>query len=320
MNTVILSHRERTAQLMKRAAYAAVLTALILIAAKLSAWAYTGSVSILTTLVDSLLDAGASLLNLLAISHALTPADEEHRFGHGKAEGLAALAQSAFITGSAIFLILEAGQRLADPHQTKNTSIGVGVMVFSICMTFALTRYQNYVVKQTGSVAIEADALHYFGDIVVNLSVIVSLLIGHYLELPWVDPIFALAISFYILTYAWSILKKALDMLMDRELPDDERIKIESLIVNHAEVLGVHDLRTRISGPDLFIQFHLELDGHISLSQSYAIAEEVDDEICTLYPHAEIIVLQEPYGIEVRNVVRREKRNGTGDKETQNAG
>ncbi len=309
MNAVSSNHRERTAQLMKRAAYAAVLTALILIAAKLSAWAYTGSVSILTTLVDSLLDAGASLLNLLAISHALTPADNEHRFGHGKAEGLAALAQSAFITGSAIFLILEASQRLTEPHEVKNTGIGIGVMIFSIIMTFALTRYQSYVVKQTGSVAIQADALHYFGDIVVNISVIFSLMIGHYLDLPWVDPVFALAISFYILTYAWSIFKKALDMLMDRELLDDEREKIETLILNHAEVLGVHDLRTRVSGPDLFIQFHLELDGHISLAHSYEIAEEVDQKICVLYPHAEIIVLQEPYGIEVRKTVRRKNNS-----------
>ncbi len=291
---------------MKRAAYAAVFTALVLIAAKLSAWAYTGSVSILTTLVDSLLDAGASLLNLLAIKHALTPADDEHRFGHGKAEGLAALAQSAFITGSAIFLVLQASQRLSEPHTVTNTNIGIGVMIFSIITTFALTRYQKYVVKQTGSVAIQADALHYFGDIVVNLSVILALLIGHYLDLPWVDPAFALAISLYILTYAWSIFKKALDMLMDRELLDEEREKIEQQILSHVEVLGVHDLRTRISGPDLFIQFHLELDGQISLAQSYAIAEDVDQEICVLYPHAEIIVLQEPYGIEVRKVVRRQ--------------
>ncbi|MCZ4279357.1 cation diffusion facilitator family transporter [Kiloniella laminariae] len=310
-----LNHREKTALLMKRAAYAAVLTALVLIAAKLSAWAYTGSVSILTTLVDSLLDAGASLLNLLAIHHALTPADKEHRFGHGKAEGLAALAQSAFITGSAVFLMLQAGERLVSPQPVSNSNLGIAVMVFSILATFILTRYQHRVVKQTGSVAIQADALHYVGDMVVNASVILALVLGKYLELPWIDPLFALLISCYILSYAWSIFKKALDMLMDRELPDDERRKIKELVLAHTEVLGLHDLRTRISGPDLFIQFHMELDGHIALAQSYAIAEEVDREICMIYPHAEIIVLQEPYGIEVSKIVRAQR-----DEEKKNAG
>ncbi|WP_218044251.1 cation diffusion facilitator family transporter [Kiloniella majae] len=312
------SQRERTAQLMQRAGYAAVTAALILIAAKLSAWAYTGSVSVLTTLVDSLLDAGASLLNLLAIRHALTPADNEHRFGHGKAEGLAALAQAAFISGSAIFLMLQAGERFSSPHVVENSSVGIGVMIFSILTTFVLTRYQHYVVRETGSVAIQADALHYVGDMVVNGVVILALVLGFYFDLPWIDPVFALVISLYILTYAWGVLKKALDMLMDRELDDEERAKIEGLILAHEEVLGVHDIRTRISGPDLFIQFHMELDGAISLAQSYDIAEEVDREICQIYPHAEIIVLQEPYGIEVQKNIQ--KKNADPGDETANAG
>ncbi|WP_254055015.1 cation diffusion facilitator family transporter [Kiloniella sp. EL199] len=313
-NSRIGNQRERTAQLMQRAGYAAVTAALILIAAKLSAWAYTGSVSVLTTLVDSLLDAGASLLNLLAIRHALTPADNEHRFGHGKAEGLAALAQAAFISGSAIFLILQAGERFSNHHVVENSSVGIGVMVFSILTTFVLTRYQHYVVKETGSVAIQADALHYVGDMIVNGVVILALVLGFYFDLPWIDPVFALVISLYILTYAWGVLKKALDMLMDRELNDEERARIEGLILAHDEVLGVHDIRTRISGPDLFIQFHMELDGAISLAQSYDIAEEVDREICQIYPHAEIIVLQEPYGIEVqKNMLKKQNGDKSGE-------
>ena len=167
--------RPEVARLMRLATYASVSVAAVLIVVKLAAWWMTDSVSLLATLIDSLLDAAASVVNLIAVRHALTPADREHRFGHGKAEPLAALGQSAFIAGSAVFLVIEAGHRVFDPRPVLHGDIGIGVMVFAIVVTFALTRYQAYVVRRTGSIAIQADSLHYVGDLLANGAVIVAL-------------------------------------------------------------------------------------------------------------------------------------------------
>jgi ferrous-iron efflux pump FieF len=283
---------------MRLATYASVATAAILIAVKLVAWLYTDSISLLSTLVDSVLDIFASLVNLAAVRHALTPADKEHRFGHGKAEPLAALGQAAFISGSALFLIFEAGHRLFDPEPLTHTTLGIWVMVFAIVTTFALTRFQAYVVGKTGSMAIRADSLHYVGDLLVNISVIVALLLVAELGWLWVDSVFGLAIAVYISTNAWRIAHGAYDMLMDRELPDDERQRIKEIVLAHPRVMDLHDLRTRSSGPYAFIQIHLELDGAMSLLESHEIADEVEALIREAFPEAEVLIHQDPHGIE----------------------
>ncbi len=283
---------------MRLATYASVVTAAILIAVKLVAWLYTDSISLLSTLVDSVLDVFASLINLAAVRHALTPADKEHRFGHGKAEPLAALGQAAFISGSALFLIFEAGHRLFDPEPLAHTTLGIWVMVFAIAATFALTRFQAYVVRKTGSMAIRADSLHYVGDLLVNISVIVALLLVAELGWLWVDSVFSLAIAVYISTNAWRIAHGAYDMLMDRELPDEERQRIKEIVLGHPRVIDLHDLRTRSSGPYAFIQIHLELDGAMSLLESHEIADEVEARIRGAYPEAEVLIHQDPHGIE----------------------
>ena len=283
---------------MRLATYASVATAAILIAVKLVAWLYTDSISLLSTLVDSVLDIFASLVNLAAVRHALTPADKEHRFGHGKAEPLAALGQAAFISGSALFLIFEAGHRLFDPEPLTHTTLGIWVMVFAIVTTFALTRFQAYVVGKTGSMAIRADSLHYVGDLLVNISVIVALLLVAELGWLWVDSVFGLAIAVYISTNAWRIAHGAYDMLMDRELPDDERQRIKEIVLAHPRVIDLHDLRTRSSGPYAFIQIHLELDGAMSLLESHEIADEVEALIREAFPEAEVLIHQDPHGIE----------------------
>jgi ferrous-iron efflux pump FieF len=283
---------------MRLATYASVATAAILIAVKLVAWLYTDSISLLSTLVDSVLDIFASLVNLAAVRHALTPADKEHRFGHGKAEPLAALGQAAFISGSALFLIFEAGHRLFDPEPLTHTTLGIWVMVFAIATTFALTRFQAYVVRKTGSMAIRADSLHYVGDLLVNISVIVALLLVAELGWLWVDSVFGLAIAVYISTNAWRIAHGAYDMLMDRELPDDERQRIKEIVLAHPRVMDLHDLRTRSSGPYAFIQIHLELDGAMSLLESHEIADEVEARIREAFPEAEVLIHQDPHGIE----------------------
>ncbi len=285
-------------RLMRLATYAAVGTALILIVIKFAAWLATDSVSLLSTLVDSLLDIAASTVNLFAVRHALQPADEEHRFGHGKAESLAGLAQAAFISGSAVFLLLQAGARLFDPVRVTNTQAGYIVMVVSIVATIVLVSFQKYVTKRTGSLAISADSAHYTMDVLVNASVIVSLFLASKLNWQLADPLFALAIAFYILHGAIKVGHEAYQMLMDRELPDEDREKIKKLALSSPEVRNMHDLRTRQSGQDMFIQMHLEMSGELTLKEAHDVADGVMALIEDAYPRAEVLVHQDPAGID----------------------
>ena len=263
--------------------------------AKLGAWLVTDSVALLSSLIDSVIDAGASMVNLLAVAHALTPADREHRFGHGKAEPLAAVGQAIFITGSAVFLLIEASQRMFTPRPLVNSEVGIAVMVFSIVATLGLVTLQRYVVRRTGSLAISADQLHYTGDLLVNGAVILALVLAAELGWRFVDPVFGIAIALYILYNAWQIAAGALDMLMDRELPEEERRLIREVILAHDGVLGLHDLRTRASGPQIFVQCHIELDPGLSLLTAHAISDEVEQELRTAFPGAEVIIHQDPY-------------------------
>ncbi len=283
---------------MRLATYASVSVAVVLIVAKFAAWLATDSVSLLSTLIDSLLDAGASLINLYAVRQALQPADREHRFGHGKAEPLAGLAQAAFICGSAAFLLIEAGKRFIQPRVLDNTEIGIAVMVFSIALTVALVLFQRHVVRQTGSVAISADSVHYRMDVLVNASVIVSLILVTEMGWRWADPLFATAIAGYIVWGAAVIGRQALNLLMDRELPDAERQRIRQIVLAHPGVRDMHDLRTRSSGLQLFIQLHLEMDGSITLNQAHEISDQVEAEIERAYPMAEVIIHEDPEGVD----------------------
>jgi ferrous-iron efflux pump FieF len=286
------------ARLMRYASYASVGAALIMIGAKIAAFLFTGSVALLSSLLDSLLDAGASAINLLAIRHALTPADREHRFGHGKAEPLAALGQAAFIAGSAAFLAFQAVGRLIAPVPVERGGLGIGVMLFSIAVTLALVLYQRRVIRRTGSYAIRADSLHYVGDLVVNASVILALFLAAWLGWHFADPLFAIGIAGYILYTAWQIARGALDMLMDRELPDEMRNRIRQLALAQPRVNAVHDLRTRAAGHAIFVQLHLEMDADMPLREAHAIADAVEMSIMAAFPGAEVIVHQDPAGVE----------------------
>ena len=289
---------DETARLLRLATRASVGVAASLIVVKITAWLFTDSVSLLSTLIDSLLDAAASIINLLAVRHALTPADREHRFGHGKAEPLAALGQTAFIAGSAIFLIIVAGHRLLNPRPVLYSDIGIGVMVFAIALTLVLTRFQAYVVRKTDSVAIRADSLHYVGDIAVNGAVIVALLLASQFGWTIADPLFGLAIAGFILFNAWRIARGSLDMLMDRELTDGERARIGRIVLEHPSVIDMHDLRTRTSGQKTFIQVHIEMDGGMNLYKAHGVADEVETSLCQAFPDAEVIIHQDPHGID----------------------
>src|SRR5215471_15384686 len=293
-----LIHGPPADRLRRLATYASVAVAAVLIAAKFAAWLETGSVALLSSLVDSLLDAAASLVNLLAVRHAMTPADREHRFGHGKAEPLAVLGQSAFIIGSAMLLLAEAVRRLISPAPIENPLAGIAVVVFSIILTIGLVFYQRHVVRRTGSIAISADELHYRSDLVLNLSVIAALVLGSIFHLPLLDPLFGAAIGIWIVYSAVRLARLSLFQLMDHELPDDEREKIREIAQSHPDVAAAHDLRTRVAGPTSFIQIHIEMDGAMSLIRAHEISDEVEAELRAAYPNAEVIIHQDPEGVE----------------------
>lgn len=284
-------------RLMRSATYAAVATAGTLIVVKMVAWLMTDSVAMLSTLIDSLLDAAASLVNLVAVHHALQPADREHRFGHGKAEPLAGLGQAAFITGSATFLVIEAGGRFVAPQPVARGEVGIAVMIFAIVATLGLVAFQRYVVRKTDSVAVNADSLHYTGDILINASVIVSLLLATGLGWTFADPLFAIGIAAYLIHNAWGIFRDSLNLLMDREFDEADRLRIRDICLSHPDVQNMHDLRTRSSGQQQFIQLHLELDPAMTLVQSHAVADEVERAIRRRFPNAEVIIHQDPAGL-----------------------
>jgi len=285
--------RAESERLLKLATRASVATAVILIIAKLVAYWQTDSVSILASLVDSLMDAAASIINLLAVAYALAPPDEEHRFGHGKAESLAGMAQATFIAGSGLFLIVEAIKRLITPQPIESFSIGMGVMIFSIIATLILLTIQRHVIAKTNSTAIRADALHYKTDLLTNTAIVIALILSQFGWLG-IDPLFALAIAVYILYSSWEIGAEAIHDLLDHELPDEKRQKIIDIAKSHSDVHGMHDLRTRLSGRTEFIQMHIELDDDLPLIEAHDIADQIEDEILKAIPTADVVIHLDP--------------------------
>lgn len=292
-----MSEEKSSAFLMKTAAAASVGVAVVLIAIKFFALIMTDSVALLSSLIDSSLDAGASFLNLWAVRQSLIPADRDHRFGHGKIEPLASLGQAAFIAGSAVLLIFQSIQYILHPRTITHVGIGIGVMVVSIVLTLLLVSFQRYVVKKTKSVAISADYAHYAGDVLMNLSVILSLFISSYFQFRYADPIFALLIAFYLIVSVVRVLKQSLSQLVDAELPVEEKQKIANIVLSSSDVSGLHDLRTRSSGTNWFIQLHLELDPSFTLMKAHAVADAVEKRLKEAFPNAEIIIHQDPAGL-----------------------
>jgi ferrous-iron efflux pump FieF len=270
-------------QLIKLATWSSVVVALSLIVIKTWAWDETQSVSLLASLIDSIMDSAAALINFFAVRYAMAPADKEHRFGHGKAEALAGLAQALLILGSIGLLLSQTLGRLWDPVVIENTPFGIIVMAASMGLTGALVLLQRQVVKQTKSTAIEADSLHYTSDLLMNLGVIIALVLatyGHY----GADPYLALSIGAYVIYSAWGIAKTAFDLLLDHELSDEQRQHITQMAITHPLVMGMHDLRTRQSGHMQFIQLHLELQDRMLLIQAHDVADEIELRILKLIP------------------------------------
>ncbi|ELY2895122.1 CDF family cation-efflux transporter FieF [Cronobacter sakazakii] len=283
-------------RLVSRAALAATLVATLLLIIKIFAWWYTGSVSILAALVDSLVDIAASLTNLLVVRYSLQPADEEHTFGHGKAESLAALAQSMFISGSALFLFLTGIQHLITPEPMRAPLVGIVVTVAALVTTLMLVTFQRWVVRKTRSQAVRADMLHYQSDVMMNGAILVALALSWY-GLHRADALFALGIGVWILYSALRMGYEAIQSLLDRALPDDERQAIVDIVAAWPGVRGAHDLRTRQSGPTRFIQLHLEMEDNLPLVQAHLIAEQVEQAILSRFPGSEVIIHQDPCSV-----------------------
>ena len=287
----------RPGRLKAWAAFASVGVALILTLAKTGAYVVTGSVSLLSTLVDSVLDLAASLINLVAIFQAAVPADAEHRFGHGKAEPLAGLGQAAFIAGSSVFVLVQAADRLFRPAPLTNETVGIAVMVLSIGVTLGLVLFQRRVIRATGSIAIGADALHYRSDLMINLAVIAVLIASSTFGWALADPLLAGAVALYILWSAWGIFATSVNLLMDRELPEADRERIRRIAMGHPAVISIHDLRTRSSGTQTFIQLHLEMDPELTLIDAHTIADSVMRQVEEAFPNAEVLIHEDPFGI-----------------------
>ena len=293
-----MENQKNTNLLVRSASIASLLVASTLIVLKYYGWVTTNSVSLLGSLADSLIDFLASVFVFVAISYSMLPADAKHRFGYGKSEGLAAFVQSLLIGISGIYVCFEAIKRLLNPSQINQPSTAIWIILVSIVLTLALVMYQKYVVKKSKSIAIESDRYHYLTDTYINLSVLFSIAITGWTRFVFIDALVGLLISGVILYTSVTLLKKSFKILLDQEIQSDDRDRIREIALDHPKVLGFHDLRTRDTGREYIIQFHLELDPNMSLLESHEITDEVTDNVLKLYPDSELIIHTDPLGID----------------------
>lgn len=280
-------------RLTQSAAVMSMIVAAILILIKGFAWADSDSSSVLASFADSSLDIVVSLLNFFAIRLAFSPADKEHPFGHGKAEALAALTQSAFIAGSAFVLLLHAGERVIHPQAVESLNTATGIMVLSLVLTVLLVLYQRWVYHRTQSLAVKADSAHYFGDILATVAVIIALLAAQ-IGIIWLDPLVAILIVFTLLKSAYGIAKESLDMLMDHALDPEVAKTIKKLAENNEYILGCHDIKTRQSGNVQFIQLHLDFPAKVPLYVAHDEGEKLAERIMELFPRADVLIHHDP--------------------------
>lgn len=290
-------------KLVKQAANLAIFTACSLILIKAFAWWKTGSISILAAMTDSVVDLFASLTNILVLRFALQPADNNHAFGHGKAEFLAAIAQSAFITGSAVFLLLQGVHKLSEPELVASSEIGVLVSAISIIATAGLVWYQRRVVKVTQSPAIQADSLHYQTDLFMNAAILVAMLLNMF-GMIYADALFAIGIALYIGINAFKMFWEAVQVLLDQALPKEDTDLILEIAAKHENIIGIHDLLTRQAGVVSFIQLHLELADNLTLLEAHTITDSLEQKLLAAFPMSEVIIHQEPTSVVQQELVQ----------------
>ncbi|MEO0785876.1 MAG: cation diffusion facilitator family transporter [Pseudomonadota bacterium] len=280
----------------KAVARLSVATASVLIALKLWAWLASDSVAMLSSLADSGLDGFASLFTLIAVSYAAAPPDAEHRYGHGKAEGFAAMVQAALVGVSAIFVAIEAISRFRAPQPIAESTLALAVMVVSIALTLGLIWAQSRAISKTGSVATKGDRAHYAADLAANGAVIVGISLAAFTGLGWADPLVGLLVAVWLAWSAVEVAQGGWDQLLDREVSDEARQRIAELALSSGVLLDVHQLRTRTSGPYIHIQFHAEMPPHLSLVEAHAAMVAAEKAILSEFPAADVLIHPDPRG------------------------
>lgn len=284
--------------LKKMAAAASIGTALILCIIKAGAAFYTGSLSVLSSMIDSLSDVVSSMVTFAAVRFADKPLTDRHRYGYGKVECVSALVQAAFIVGSAAFILYDGVKRFINPVPMQQTTFGIVIMCISIGLTLLLIAFQKYVINKTKSKAIAADSMHYVVDILSNSAVILSLLVVHFLHWEWFDIVIAILIAVYLIFNAYEITVDALSEITDAEVDATIKEDILAMISQIDGVLGCHDFRSRVSGARMFIELHVEMDGNLTLFAAHEVADKVEAAIQNRFSHAQVIIHQDPHGID----------------------
>ena len=291
-----MSAPDKSAALNRSAAYASISVALLLVGLKAwAAWS-TGSTAMLGSLADTTLDLIASVATLAGVWVAAQPADKHHRFGHGKAEALAALFQIVLISISALTLALRAVEQFFAGARTEAAGDGILVSVIAMAATLALLAWQRHVIRKTNSLAISTDHVHYQSDLLLNLAVIAALALDQYAGISGSDPLFGLAIALWLGWGAWKASQEAIVQLMDREWPEEKRKKFIEVMARHPELRGVHDLRTRTSGNQDFVQFHVWVDPLMTIQDAHRVMDEIELKLLAEFPGVEILIHPDPEG------------------------
>ena len=284
------------ARLTRSAALASIAMALLLAGLKIWAVMRTDSTAMLGSLADTGLDLIASIATLIGVWVAAQPADEEHRFGHGKAEALAAMFQVVLISLSAVGLAFRGVSQLIAGERVAAANEGIAVSIIAIVGTFVLLWWQRHVISKTDSVAIKTDNVHYKSDLFLNLAVIAALVLDRYFGLAGADPVFGLIIALWLAWGAWRASAEALDHLMDKEWPEEKRLRFVEVAATHPELSKLHDLRTRTSGDRDFVQFHVNLPSVMSVGEAHDVIERVEEHLCREFPGIELLIHIDPEG------------------------
>jgi len=286
-----------SAKLNRSAAFASISVALFLVALKVWAAWTTGSTAMLGSLADTALDLVASLATLAGVWIAAQPADEKHRFGHGKAEAIAAMFQVVLISISALGIAAHAIEKLIVGSRPEAAANGIGVSLVAIVATLGLLLWQRHVIARTGSIAIETDHAHYQSDLFLNLAVIAALALDHYAGIPGADAVFGIAIALWLGRGAWRASQRAIDQLMDHEWPDEKKALLLDAIARNPDLRGVHDLRTRTSGNRDFVQFHVWVDPNMTVREAHTVMDDIEGRLHAEFPDVEILIHPDPEGL-----------------------
>lgn len=287
---------EETSAITRRVTRYSVGVASILVAVKLYAWILSGSVAVLASMADSALDLVASLVTFFVVRYAATPPDAEHRFGHGKAEAFASLMQAGLVIASAVLVGREAIAALVRPHQPGAETAAIAVMVLSTLLTALLIAAQSRALKATSSVAVSGDRAHYAADLAANLVVLGGIIAFAITGFARLDAIAGLIVALWLVWGAITVFRQAAVQLMDAELPEESREQIKALATEDDRISGIHMLRTRASGPYIHIQFHAEVDPHLSLIEAHKALVAAEERLLEVFPAADIIIHPDPRG------------------------